>query len=71
MGDRRDDVGTIGSGLAVLRQGRLCRLLSISRTTLWRRVRAGDFPAPRRLGPNVVGWLEDDVRAWLESRPEA
>ena len=60
-----------GSSLVVIRPARLCALLAISRTTLWRRVRAGDFPAPRRLGPNIVAWLEDDVRAWLESRPEA
>ncbi len=32
-----------------------------SRTTLWRRVRAGDFPAPVKTGPNSVDWFEDEV----------
>jgi predicted DNA-binding transcriptional regulator AlpA len=39
-----------------------------SRTTLWRRVRAGTFPAPIDLGGKYV-WAESAVRAWLDSRP--
>lgn len=32
-----------------------------SRTTLWRRVRAGEFPAPVKTGPNSVDWYDDEV----------
>ncbi len=32
-----------------------------SRTTLWRRVRAGEFPAPVQTGPNAVAWFDDEV----------
>ncbi len=32
-----------------------------SRTTLWRRVRAGDFPAPVKTGENSTGFFEDEV----------
>ncbi len=32
-----------------------------SRTTLWRRVRAGEFPAPVKTGPNSVDWFSDEV----------
>ena len=32
-----------------------------SRTTLWRRVRAGEFPAPVRTGPNSIAWYDDEV----------
>ena len=32
-----------------------------SRTTLWRRVCAGDFPAPVQTGPNRVSWYDDEV----------
>ncbi len=38
-----------------------------SRTTLWRRVRAGDFPHPLRTGPNQVAWPEAAVEAWKRS----
>ena len=32
-----------------------------SRTTLWRRVKAGAFPAPVKTGPNSVDWFDDEV----------
>lgn len=40
-----------------------------SRTTLWRDVRAGRFPAPLAVGQNRLGWLEDEVTEWQESLP--
>ncbi len=32
-----------------------------SRTTLWRRVRAGEFPAPVKTGANGIAFFEDEV----------
>ena len=40
-----------------------------SRVQIWRDVRAGKFPAPVELGPNSIGWFEDEVEAWLANRP--
>ena len=40
-----------------------------SRTTLWRRVRDGDFPAPVKTGPQSVSWFDDEVAAAQESLP--
>ena len=42
-----------------------------SRVQRWRKSRdpADDFPAPVQLGPNAIGWYEDEIDAWLESRP--
>ncbi len=40
-----------------------------SRVKVWRDVRDGLFPAPIVLGPNSVGWYEDEVEEWLASRP--
>jgi prophage regulatory protein len=40
-----------------------------SRAQLWRDVRGGSFPAPFQLGPNSVGWFEDEINNWLLSRP--
>lgn len=39
--------------------------------TIWRWVKAGIFPAPKKIGPNSIGWLESDIRAWLESKAAA
>ncbi len=41
----------------------------LSRTTIWRRVRAGTFPAPTELGENSVGWPASEITVWLETRP--
>ena len=40
-----------------------------SRTTLWRDVRAGRFPAPRQVGANRIGWLESEITEWQENLP--
>lgn len=53
----------------LLRIEDVCNLLGVSRTTLWRWRREGMFPQPRRVGPNVVGFLESEVDEWLQDRP--
>jgi prophage regulatory protein len=40
-----------------------------SRVQCWRDIKAGKFPAPVQLGPNSVGWFEDEIDAWLAARP--
>jgi predicted DNA-binding transcriptional regulator AlpA len=62
---------------AEARQRRLLRLPAIqqrvpwSRSTIWRKVRAGEFPQPIRLGGNSIAWLEDEVQAWIAARISA
>ncbi|MXR36691.1 helix-turn-helix transcriptional regulator [Craterilacuibacter sinensis] len=46
----------------------LASILPVGRTTLWRMVKRGQFPAPVRLGPNISAWRAEDVRDWLEQR---
>ena len=41
----------------------------LSRTTLWKRMRAGTFPAATSLGENSIGWPEHVITEWLSSRP--
>jgi prophage regulatory protein len=42
------------------------RLLPFSAATLWRRVNAGDFPAPLKLtGGRMTVWRTADVAAWI------
>ena len=41
------------------------------RTTLWRKVRASAFPAPRALSDNRKAWLQSEVSDWLKNRPIA
>ena len=53
----------------MLRAPEVMARTGLSRTTIWRRVRAGTFPAPTELGVNSVGWPAAAITAWLESRP--
>ncbi|MEL6827240.1 MAG: AlpA family phage regulatory protein [Pseudomonadota bacterium] len=41
-----------------------------SRTTLWRRVRAGNFPKPIALSPHATRWKEQEVEDWIAALPE-
>lgn len=45
------------------------RLGGISRSQVWRMVKDKRFPKPRRLGLRAVGWLEQEVSAWITERP--
>lgn len=40
----------------------------LSRSTIWRLERAGHVPAHRRISPNAVAWLEQDITKWIESK---
>ena len=43
----------------------------LCRTSIYDLIKAGEFPAPVKLGSRAVGWLESDITAWIESRPKA
>ena len=43
----------------------------LSRSTIWRLERRGDFPKHRRISLNAVGWLEAEVDEWVLSRERA
>ena len=53
----------------MLRAPEVMARTGLSRVTIWRRVRAGTFPAPTELGANSIGWPESSIAEWLESRP--
>ena len=53
----------------ILRPKEVQKLIGKSRVQIWRDVRAGRFPAPISLGPNSAGFYQDEILAWLESRP--
>ncbi len=54
----------------MLRPPEVMARTGLSRTTLWRRVRAGTFPPPTELGANAIGWPASAISAWLTSRPQ-
>ena len=53
----------------MLRAPEVMARTGLSRTTLWRRMRAGTFPAATSLGENSIGWPEHKITEWIEGRP--
>jgi prophage regulatory protein len=73
---RRSSSAGEGNGTAVgeVPPARLLRFPTVrertglSRSTIWRLERRGEFPRHRRISANVVAWMEDEVIAWILSR---
>lgn len=38
---------------------------TLSRTTIYRRISAGTFPAAHRISVGLVAWYESDIEAWV------
>jgi prophage regulatory protein len=55
--------------MRLLRTKQVIAMTGLSRMTIYRLERAGLFPTRRQLSRNLVGWKEDDIQAWIESRP--
>ena len=58
----------------IVRRKELLSLLGLSESSLYRRIKSGDFPPPVRLGgPGTlaVGWRLSTVKQWIKERPAA
>lgn len=54
--------------LALLRLPEVRRRTGISRSELYRRVCAGTFPRPVKLGERASAWAAHEVDAWIAAR---
>lgn len=45
------------------------KVTGLGRSTIYRLVADGSFPAPVRLGPRAVAWRWSDLDQWSRSRP--
>lgn len=45
--------------------------LPFSAPTLWRKVRAGTFPKPVKLGERMTAWRVAEVREWMKAQVAA
>lgn len=57
--------------LQFLRLSEVCRLLRISKPTLWRLRRVGEFPEPTELTDRVIAWRRSEIETWLSERRTA
>lgn len=42
--------------------------VGLSRTSVWRLVKRGDFPPPLRLSSQRRGWIDREISEWLDAR---
>lgn len=52
----------------LLRLGSVRDACALSRSELYRRIRAGEFPKPVAIGTRAVAWRQSDVEQWIASR---
>ena len=58
--------------IGFLRQSQIIpALIPFSSATLWRKVKAGTFPAPDKLSERVTAWRVEEVRKWMQARSPA
>ena len=54
--------------LTLLRLDEVCRRTGKKRSSLYRDIAAGSFPAPVKLGERASAWPEHEVNAWIAGR---
>ena len=55
----------------VLRRPEVERVVGLSRSSIYSKIAAGEFPRPIKLSRRAVGWRESVIRQWLDERQSA
>lgn len=54
----------------IIRPKELHRMMGVSRQTIDRMIKRGEFPAARKLSPKLRGWPESIIKQWREARDQ-
>lgn len=57
--------------IAIYRLPAVCEVTGLSKTTIYRLLARGEFPARVKLSPRCVGWRVAEIDAWLAARASA
>lgn len=55
----------------LLRLPSVCALVGLSKSQIYRLIKAGEFPAAIQLGANSVAWPAERVNAWIAEKINA
>lgn len=55
----------------ILRRPEVEKMTGLARSTIYNRIDQGTFPKPIPLGGRLVGWLENDIKSWIDARVSA
>ena len=53
----------------LLRRAEVERLTGLSRSAIYQKMKKGEFPAPKKVGPHAVRWLLSEIRRWIDDAP--
>lgn len=56
---------------ALLRLPGVCVMVGLSKSQIYRLIRAGEFPSGISLGANSVAWSAEQVHAWVAEKISA
>ena len=54
--------------IEILRLPAVTSRTGLSKSTIYKRISEGSFPAPISLGDRAVGWIDSAVEAWVQER---
>lgn len=52
----------------ILRLPKVIETVGLSRSTIYKKIEDGEFPAQVKLGVRSVGWLKSEIEEWLTSK---
>ncbi len=52
----------------IITSKKACEIAGVSRVTMWRLRKEGDFPAPVRRGSASKGYIQKEVEDWVAGR---
>ena len=55
----------------LVRLSDVCKLVSLSRSSIYRRVREGSFRTPLKLSDHCVRWHREDLEHWIQNPTRA
>lgn len=53
----------------LIRVDQVVKATSLSRATIYNKMRVQEFPSAVKLGKRAVAWKVADIAAWIDSRP--
>jgi len=57
--------------MRILRLKEVIHLTGLSKSTIYDRMQTGDFPKAVPLGGRIVGWSDEEINGWIQSKIES
>ncbi len=54
--------------MKIMRLPEVQELTGLKRTTIYEKMKTGEFPVKIALTTRTVGWLQNEIEAWIESK---